>query len=147
MGERGRALGQFFANQHDLGNNVTSDRSPTDYYYNLMAEDILKERKRVGGDWIVAYAMSKRLDRDIFRKVLGDDLIFVVLDISLDLVTERLKGRGKVELAKEHHEYEPAQKDEPNTISFEIKKDATREENAQAVHDLIVNKNKGSEEK
>ena len=110
-----------------------------------MAEDILKERKRVGGDWIVAFAMSKRLDRDIFRKVLGDDLIFVVLDISLDLVTERLKGRGKgeVELAKEHHEYEPAQKDEPNTISFEIKKNATREENAQAVHDLIVNKSKG----
>jgi len=142
MAARGGALVEFLVNQEKLSANVTSDRSPTDRYYTLMAKDILKERKRVGGDWVVVFAMAKRVDRDVIRKVLGNDLTFVVLDISLDLVIERLKGRGEGEehLAKEHNEYEPAQEDEPNTISFEIKKEATREQNAQAVYDLISSK-------
>jgi len=139
MAERGGALVQFLINQHQLGLNQTNNRRPTDHYYNLMAEDIKTERNRVGGDWIVAFAIDKRLDRDIFRKVLGEDLIFVVLDISLDLVKERLKGRGKGEdeLANDHWKYEPASEDEPNTIGFEIIKSRSKEENAQAVLDLI----------
>jgi len=142
MSARVVALVEYFANQEQLSANVTQDRSPTDHYYTLMAKDILKERKRVGGDWVVVYAMAKRADRDVIRKVLGDDLIFVVLDISLELVKERLKGRGEGEekLAEEHYRYEPAQEDEPNTIGFEIKKEATREQNAQAVYDLIISK-------
>ena len=65
-----------------------------------------------------------------------------MLDISLDLVIERLAGRGKgeEELAKEHYKYEPAGEDEPNTIGFEITREATRIENAQAVLDLINQK-------
>lgn len=142
MAARGGALVEFLVNQEKLSANVTSDRSPTDRYYTLMAKDILKERKRVGGDWVVVFAMAKRVDRDVIRKVLGNDLTFVVLDIPLELVIERLKGRGKGEehLAKEHNQYEPAQEDEPNTISFEIKKEATGEQNAQAVYNLISTK-------
>ena len=63
MAARGGALVEFFVNQEMLSANITSDRSPTDHYYTLMAKDILKERKRVGGDWVVVYAMAKRADR------------------------------------------------------------------------------------
>ena len=139
MSARGAALTGYITNQHLLETNQTTDRSPTNYFFRLMAEDIKKERARVGGDWVVAYAMAKRSDRDIFREVLGDDVIFVVLDISFELVKERLSGRGEgeVDLAEVHYAYEPAQSDEPRTVAFEILRDATREENAQGVLDLI----------
>ena len=139
MSARGAALTGYLTNQHLLETNQTTDRSPTNYFFRLMAEDIKKERARVGGDWVVAYAMAKRSDRDIFREVLGDDVIFVVLDISFELVKERLSGRGEgeVDLAEVHYAYEPAQSDEPRTVAFEILRDATREENAQGVLDLI----------
>ena len=142
MANRARALTQFRINQHQLGLNKTNNRRPTDHYYNLMAEDIKTERNRVGGDWIVAFALKKRLDREIFMNVFGEDLIFVVLDISLDLVKERLKGRGKGDegLANHHWKFEPAFEDEPNTIGFEIIKRRSEEENAQAVLDLINQK-------
>merc|ERR1712038_2210846 len=102
-----------------LEKNLTTDRSPTNHFFRLMAEDIKKERARVGGDWVVAYAMAKRSDRDIFREVLGDDVIFVVLDISFDLVKERLSGRSESDehLTGVHYIYEPAQGDEPRTVA------------------------------
>jgi len=93
MSARLGAVMGFFSNQWQLDTNVTTDRFPTDHYYNLMAEDILKERQRIGGDWMSAFAVKKRLDRDMLRKVLGDDLIFVVLDISLEVVIDYLGGR------------------------------------------------------
>ena len=139
MSTRGAAVGGYLSNQHLLETNQTTDRSPTNYFFRLMAEDIKKERARVGGDWVVAYAIEKRSDRDIFREVLGEDLIFVVLDISFDLVKERLSGRGEGEedLAAIHYMYEPAQIDEPRTVGFEIVREASREENAQGVLELI----------
>merc|ERR1712096_216569 len=139
MPERGIALVEFFINNYNLNNNITKDRSPTKRYYTLMAQDMLKERKRVGGDWIIAFGVSKRADRDIFRKILGKDLMFVVLDISLELLKEKLAGRGKGEEqhAKELWKYEPAMKDEPRTAGFEIIREMTKQQNAQAVLDII----------
>ena len=117
----------------------TVDRSPTERFYHLMAEDIKKERKRVGGDWIVAFAMSRRSDRDIFREVLGDDLLYVVLDISLDLVKKRLAGRGIGEdsMAAIHWKFQPAQEDEPQTAAFEMLDGVSKQDNANAVLKII----------
>ena len=145
MSARALAIKAFFGNQFQLALNLTTDRSQSDHFFTLMAEDILKERQRIGGDWIVSYAVAKRVDRDFLRKILGEDLIFVVLDISLDLVIERLSGRegkekNREEAAKLHSVFEPAEKDEPNTIPFEMKRGVTREENAQAIFDLINKK-------
>jgi len=142
MGWRGLTVLGWLINQDQLGKNQTKDTAPTDRFYQLMAEDILKERNRVGGDWIVAFALGKRREREVVRKVLGEDLLFVVLDISLDLVKKRLAGRGKgeEELAKEHWKYEPAGENEHNTVGFKIVEKASKQENANAVLDLI-NKN------
>ena len=107
----------------------------------MMAKDVKRERERVGGDWVFVFAIGRKLDRDVFREVIGDDLINVVLEISLDLVKKRLSGRGQgeEELAASHWAYEPAQPDEPNTISFEIKDGVTREDNANQIFSLIKN--------
>ena len=144
MSLREVAKWQWLINLEQLDKNKTEDRSHTEQYFNLMAQDIKRERERVGGDWIIAFAMPKRLDRDIFRKIIGEDLIFVVLDISLDLVKERLAGRGEGEdeLAKVHHYYEPAAEDEPNTIGFKVVENRSKQENADAVLDLINKKQK-----
>ena len=129
----------WLINQYQLGQNETTDRRPSDYYFKLMAENIKAERERVGGDWIVAFALKKRLDRDIFRKIIGPDLLSIVLDISLDLVKERLQGRGEGEdaLANEHWQHQPAGKDEPRTLGFEIIRERSKQENADAVFKLI----------
>merc|ERR1719266_2221239 len=49
MSDRVAALVQFFINQEQIGKNETNNRRPTDHYFNLMAQDIKKERERVGG--------------------------------------------------------------------------------------------------
>jgi len=140
MAARAVALGQFIKNIQQLDHNMTTDRTPMDNYYRLMAEDIKSERKRVGGNWIISFAIEKRLDRDIFREVIGKDLTFVVLHISKELQIERLKGRGEGEddLAKNYEKYERAEPDEPNTYEFTMEKGKTREENAEGVKDLIL---------
>ena len=142
MSARKEALKSFMFNMLMLQTGETTDRSAVDNYFRLMAEDIKREKARVGGDWVVAYAMPERRDRDVFREVLGDNAIFVVLDISFDLVKERLSGRENDEVAIEmlasmHDKYEPAQSDEPKTLAFEIVKGVTIEENAQKIVALL----------
>ena len=39
-----------------------------------IANDVLKQRQRIGGDWSIAFAIFSRKQRDIIRKILGPDL-------------------------------------------------------------------------
>ena len=87
MNARKEAFKSYMLNQQAIETGQTTDRTPTDAYFRLMAEDIKRERARVGGDWVVAFALPLRRDRDVFREVLPD-ATFVVLDISFDLVKE-----------------------------------------------------------
>ena len=117
------------------------DRSPEYRFFRMMAEDVKRERERVGGNWVVANAISKRCEREIIREVL-DNAFFVVLEISYDLVKERLFGREKEKgiakwLLSEHSKFEVAQADEPRTVGFKILRESTEEENARAILDLI----------
>ena len=142
MCARKEAFKSFLFNQQMRETGETTDRTATDEYYRLMAEDIKKEKARIGGDWVVAFAIPERRDRDVFREVLGDNAIFVVLDISFDLVKERLAGREKDDvvidiLASIHDKYEPAQSGEPKTLAFEILKGVTIEENAKKIVGIL----------
>ena len=47
--------------------------------YKYMAECLKYERQRIGGDWVVAQAVPSRNMREVIRKVLGNDLIFIIL--------------------------------------------------------------------
>ena len=143
MHARGMARGAWCHNQEMLATNLTTDRHPTDYLYQLMALDILTERARIGGDWVVSFAFADRHDRDILREVL-DNVIFVVLDISFDLVKKRLHGRELWEETEEawpaaaHDMFKPAESGEPRTFGFEVLDGATKEENALEICNLIV---------
>ena len=116
-------------------------------FLTLLAEDIAREKQRVGkisfpdtkegsimqifkvgGSWVVTFSIRDRADRDIFRRILGEQVIFVfilfvkkddyeapdrtkkdimstitklyqkvhfvVLNIDLELQSERLSGRS-----------------------------------------------------
>merc|ERR1711936_664352 len=137
MNARKEAFKSYMLNQQALETGQTTDRTPTDAYFRLMAEDIKRERARVGGDWVVAFALPLRRDRDVFREILPD-ATFVVLDISFDLVKERLSGREDDDMMMEvlaslHGNYQPAQRDEQETLPYQILKGVTVEENARNI--------------
>jgi len=62
-------------------------------YYGIMCEDIDRERKRIGGDWVVACIAPERGLRDFCRSILGPDLIFVVLELDPEANVQRC-GKG-----------------------------------------------------
>ena len=141
MALRWEAVKSCWLNDEELEAKKTTDRTPTIEFYRLMAEDIKKERERVGGNWVVASAISKRWERDIIREFL-DDAVFVVLDISYDLAKERLSGREKDKgiadwCLAQHGKFEVAQVGEPRTVGFRILKESAKEQNARAILDLI----------
>ena len=81
-----------------------------------MCDNILEERNRVGGDWVVAQAVPSRKLRDLIRSKLGADLVFVVLNLDKDLQQERLRAGMKMV-------YEPAEDDEENAVDLKVARD------------------------
>ena len=115
------------------------------HFYSAMSKDIDTEQKRIGGNWAVAHAVPTRKFRDHIRKQLGSNLIFVVLHMSKEDQVERIKGRHGDEamfvdmLTKSYYVFEPAEDDEPNTISILITKDMTREDVTDKILRMVKN--------
>jgi len=64
-----------------------------DDFYGLICNDIKRERGRLGGDWVVAMAVDTRAWRDFIRSRLGPDLEFVVLEMDLEMIQNRVRSR------------------------------------------------------
>lgn len=116
-------------------------------FYSAMCADISKERKRMGGDWVIAQAVPFRSLRDMMKKQLGPDCLFVVLNMSKEDQEKRIKMRhGEDENAEKFNEmlmkafnlYEPAADDEENAINVLVSNGMTREEVAQKILNLIA---------
>ena len=97
-----------------------------------MANDVLKQRKRIGGDWSIAFAVFSRKQRDIIRKILGPDVIFMVLNLTKDCTKKRLASRhGDSDVADKFTTrlleftkfYEKAGEDEENAFNIMIEED------------------------
>ena len=54
-------------------------------FFFSLCDDIKAERKRLGGDMVVAFAIPDIASRDILRALLGPELVFVVLELSPEL--------------------------------------------------------------
>jgi len=110
-------------------------------YYKAMADDIARQKKRLGGTFAVAHAVATRSSRDDLRKWMGPELIFVVLNMTKDCQLERLQGRhgdsaGDV-LTTMHALYEPAGEDEENSVNVTIEKGMSKDEVMNTVLDKI----------
>ena len=114
-------------------------------FYTLMAKDIEREQKRIGGDFAIAQAVPTRKFRDHIRKELGPNLVFAVIHMSKEDQMARIKARhGEEEslgdmLTKCYDSWEPAADDEPNTIHVPVTRDMTRDDVFEKVLRLINN--------
>ena len=104
--------------------------------YDEMAIEIGKQRKRLGGDWAVAQAVFTRNQRNMLRRVLGPDLVFIVLNMTKDCQMHRIKSRhgdsmggDLVNIMLNFFELcEPAGEDEENAFNVTITEDMNRDD-------------------
>jgi len=115
--------------------------------YSMMAKDITKERKRLGGDFVVTESVPTRVLRDHMRAKLGPDLIFVVLHMTKDDLEARLKARHGEEagtiieyLTKANAMYERARKDEPNTLDVKVTQEMSPDDVVDKILDMLKKK-------
>ena len=104
-------------------------------FYGAMVKDIIKEQKRIGGDFAIAQAVPTRKIREYIQTQFGDNFLFVVLHMSKEDQTDRIKARHGDDcapmvdmLTKCYDLYEPAGDDEKNAIHCLITKDMTRDD-------------------
>merc|ERR1711874_291821 len=128
---------------HNVDDQIWED------FYDLLCKDVLEERAKLGGKWVIAQAVYTRTARDIIRRKMGKDLILVVLETEeKDLQVERLAKRslGNEEVSEENMEnakkkvqdflgrHDPVEDDEPNTFKVVVTKDMTAEDVAMMVY-------------
>ena len=103
-------------------------------FYKAMCDDVIRERKRIGGNWAIAQVAPTRVIRDRIREHLGSELIFVVLDMSRKDQKDRIKARHGDEesiielLTRCYDVCEPAAEDEPNAIHLLVTKDMSKDD-------------------
>ena len=117
-----------------LSQNQELDEEAGQRLQEYMGECIEYERKRIGGNWVVAHAVPTRRLRDFIRKILGKDLVFILLQLDKDTTLERLTRRhGNGEMGKALTDfcfkiesfYELKASDEENTFDIIITDDMT----------------------
>ena len=126
-----------------MGNGLEYNFEELAKFYSAMAENVVSEQERIGGDFVVAQAVPTRALRDHLRTKLGSNLIFVVLHMSREDQMERVQGRHGDEksftemLTKMYELYEPAADDEPNTIGIMLTKDMSKDKVADEILRLV----------
>ena len=71
------------------------DQDKLRLYFTHLCQDISGERRRVGGDWVVAYVAFNRELRQVVRSCLGPELTMVFLHMTDNTVEERLRRRTR----------------------------------------------------
>jgi len=59
--------------------------------------DVARERKRLGGDFVVAGVAPSRKLRDLIRKNIGEDIVIIVLEMDREMSMDRLRKRHDAE--------------------------------------------------
>ena len=111
----------------------------------VMAKDILRQKKRLGGDFAVAFAVSRRESRDLLREQMGPDLVFIVLNLTKECMTERVEKRhpgdeGKIYVDlfnRMYDAYQPAGDDEENAYNVSVDGNMSPDDVVQNVINLI----------
>ena len=100
-------------------------------FYANMAKDIDIQRKRIGGDFAVALAVTSREFRDHIRNILPD-VIFITLTLTKENQLKRVKKRhgedcgAILELLNKFYEFfEGPGNGEKNTYNIDINEDMT----------------------
>ena len=115
------------------------DKLKIETYYTELCKNIKGEKKRIGGDWVVAQAVPSRQFRDYVKTQLGPKAIFMVLNMTREDQQERLNKRhGKEQssalwLSKIYDVFEPAGEDEERAVNIQITKNMSKEDVAEMI--------------
>ena len=109
---------------------MTRDCLSPHYGLESQVKYIEVQKKRIGGDFVVAKAIGSRKERDQIRKVFPE-CIFVILTITKEFQKKRLlarhgegkEGEGVVNMLTDWYEYKPLEEDEKNIVSIDITND------------------------
>ena len=100
-------------------------------FYTNMAKDIDRQKKRIGGNFSIAQAVTSEKMRDHIRTTLPD-CIFITLTMNEEVQLNRIKARhgdANSELldamSSYHKLYELPGKNEPNTFNVDITDEMT----------------------
>ena len=116
--------------------------------YNGMAKNIANHRQRLGCNMAVAQAIYSRKQREILFKIVGPDLIFVVLNLTKNCIKKRLEERHGDTLnetlmgmlMKVADMCEPAGSDEKNAYNVYITEDMTPDDVIEKIQEIVNQK-------
>ena len=74
---------------------TVEDLEKLKHYYKHLCEDISRERRRVGGDWVIAYVAFNKELRQLIKSCLGPELDMVFLNMTDTDVEGRLWTRTR----------------------------------------------------
>ena len=132
--------GKFFdAFQGEISEDFIEMSKP---FFQLIAEDIVKQKKRLGGTFAVALAIPVRKIREILRKFVGPDLVFVVMNLNEACQAERMKqrhgeGAAAEALTKMNSGFKPAEDDEEGAYNLLVDEGMSEKDVMQKVVELI----------
>ena len=115
--------------------------------YDQMSNHVMIQRKRLGGDMAIAQAVFSRRQRDKLRKIIGPDLVFIVLNMTKECQKKRIQGRHgnsmpeefMVVLVKYAEMCEPAGDDEENAFNVTISEDMSKDDVVKKVLEIVNN--------
>ena len=119
--------------------------------YDQMSNHVMIQRKRLGGDMAIAQAVFSRRQRDKLRKIIGPDLVFIVLNMTKECQMKRIKGRhGDSNMLEEFMRVlmkyaemcEPAGDDEENAFNVTISEDMSKDDVVKKVLEIVNNLDK-----
>ena len=128
---------------------MTRDCLSPHYGLESQAKYIEIQKKRIGGDFVVAKAIGSKKERDQIRKVFPE-CIFVMLTITKEFQKKRLlarhgedkEGEGVVNMLTDFYKYfEPPEEDEENTVSIDITEDMAPKDVMKLVLKMLEDKN------
>ena len=113
--------------------------------YDYMSEHVGKQRKRLGGNMAIAQAVFSRNQRDKIRKILGPDLVFIVLNMTKECQNKRVQKRHGDSLGDDFlqilYRYaelcEPAGEDEENAYNVTIMEGMSPEDVIQKILEIV----------
>ena len=141
--ERLNVLAKYSAAFKSMRYGQDFDMSSLEAGYDEMCKDIIRERARIGGDWVIAHSAKTKSLRDYIRKKLGPDLIFVALDMNKELQMRRLEHRhGNRDEIKYpdwvYNLFEPAQPHETQMIEIVMDSEMSRDDAIQEIFKKIA---------
>ena len=111
----------------------------------FLAKDIKTQRKRIGGNFVIAHSVALKEERDQVRQILPD-CIFIFLNITKECQEKRLltrhrngkAGEGVVKfLISIHKFFEPSEEGEQNSFDVDITEDMTPADVMKIILDIL----------